>query len=65
MSIEQQMKNDFKLLCEVEEVDFSKVDYEQVEKDNLDRFKKHLEEFGDISEFEYVKDSVTADMVIE
>lgn len=59
----KQMKDDFKLMCEVEGVDFNKVDYKLFEKDNLERFKKHLEEFGEISEFEYVKDSLTADKV--
>ena len=50
-----QMKDDFKLMCELEDFSFNEEDYKQVEIDNLDRFKKHLEEFGEISEFEYKK----------
>jgi len=61
------MRDDFKLMCEANGVDFDEVDYEQVEKDNLELFKKHLEEYGDVSEFEYqkeVKDSGNADGVV-
>jgi len=50
-----QMKNDFILMCEIEDIDFNEIDYKKVEIDNLERFKKHLEEFGEISEFEYIK----------
>jgi len=57
--IKKQMEDDFKLMCEVNEIDFSTVDYNEVEKDNLELFKQHLEKYGDISEFEYQKEIET------
>ena len=49
----QMIKDDFKIICEWQGVEYSEIEYQRLVEVNLKDFILHYEKHGEISEFQY------------